>query len=390
MPTSANARMLEAVSRDFRTDTITIPTDDMFQAWLEASRGDDVYKEDDTTKELEEYVARITGKEAALFCVSGTMSNQLAIRTHLTQPPHSVLLDARSHIHAYEAGGVALHCQANSLAILPSNGHHLTLEDVEENIVRGDDIHSAPTRVVALENTLSGTIFPQDEITRISEKMHSEGVLVHCDGARLWEVHAKTGTSMEDLCKPFDSVSLCLSKGLGAPVGSVLIGSKAFIKKATWFRKLFGGGIRQSGALAASGLFVIKNTLPQLPRTHELARSLAVSLSEMGVRITEPVETNMVWIETAPLGFSIPQLIARAKESNITLGSGRIVVHFQVDAKALEHLIQLLKELKEEYKSSAVGMDEVEEERSRAFAKGDWKSVAKTRLIQRVANPYRR
>lgn len=146
-------------------------------------------------------------------------TNQLAIRTHLTQPPHSILLDARAHIHLYEAGGVAFHSQANSLAIPPANGHHLTLEDVEANIVRGDDIHGAPTRIVALENTLSGTIFPQDEIVRISEKMREEGVIMHCDGARMWEVVAKTGMELEELCRPFDTVSLCMSKGLGAPIG---------------------------------------------------------------------------------------------------------------------------------------------------------------------------
>lgn len=146
-------------------------------------------------------------------------TNQLAIRTHLTQPPHSILLDSRAHIHLYEAGGVAFHSQANSLAIRPTNHHHLTLEDVEANIIRGDDIHSAPTRIVALENTLSGTVFPQEEIVRISEAMRAEGVIMHCDGARMWEVVAKTQLSLEELCRPFDTVSLCMSKGLGAPIG---------------------------------------------------------------------------------------------------------------------------------------------------------------------------
>lgn len=145
------------------------------------------------------------------------------------QPPHSVLLDARAHIHMYEAGGTAFHSQAESLAVPPSNGHHLTLEDVNANLVRGEDIHAAPTRIVALENTLSGTIFPQDEIIRISDAMRKEGVIMHCDGARMWEVSAATGMSMEELCRPFDSVSLCLSKGLGAPIGSILLGPAPFI-----------------------------------------------------------------------------------------------------------------------------------------------------------------
>jgi threonine aldolase len=146
-------------------------------------------------------------------------TNQLAIRTWLQQPPHSILLDSRSHIFRSEAGGVASHSQAITHAIPPSNGHHLTLGDILSNVVLGDDIHSAPTRIVALENTLSGMVFPQEEILKISEAMRDLGMVLHCDGARAWEVQAKTGLKLEELCRPFDSVSLCMSKGLGAPVG---------------------------------------------------------------------------------------------------------------------------------------------------------------------------
>ncbi|KAM0755606.1 hypothetical protein T439DRAFT_375935 [Meredithblackwellia eburnea MCA 4105] len=368
---SASALKARAISRDFRTDTITHPTPGMIQAQAEASLGDAVYGEDVDTAALERRVAQLAGKEAGLFCVSGTMTNQLAIRTHLKQPPHSVLLDARSHVHLYEAGGVAFHSQANSLAITPSNGHHLTLEDIEANIVRGEDIHGAPTRIVSLENTLSGTIMPQEEIVRISNKMRAEGVIMHLDGARLWEVAAKTGLSIEELCRPFDTISLCMSKGLGAPIGSVLVGPHDIIKKATWFRKLFGGGVRQSGSLAVGADYALTNHFPLLRNTHHLATALATGLVELNVKLLHPVETNMVWISTSHLGFSLQELNQRAKSRGITLGAPRIVVHFQVVEESVRDLLETVRQLKEEFKDKAVDLPEFDVEQSARFAKGD-------------------
>lgn len=148
------------------------------------------------------------------------MSNQLALRTHLVQPPYTVLCDTRSHIHRYEAGGIAFHSGASTELVTPSNGHHLRWEeDVLPNLSLDDDIHFAPTRIVSLENTLNGTIFPQDEIVKISNEVRQRGLIMHLDGARIWNVAAETGLSIKELCDPFDTVSLCLSKGLGAPVG---------------------------------------------------------------------------------------------------------------------------------------------------------------------------
>lgn len=147
-------------------------------------------------------------------------TNQLAIRTHLKQPPHSIILDSRAHVLIYESGGVAFFSQANTHGVPPANGHHLTLEEVRNNSILGEDIHSAPTKLIALENTLSGMVFPQDEIVRIGDWARQNDIIMHCDGARMWEAMAKTGLSLEELCRPFDSVSLCLSKGLGAPIGS--------------------------------------------------------------------------------------------------------------------------------------------------------------------------
>lgn len=210
-----------AATRDFRSDTITTPTESMFQAMTKAGGGDNVYLEDITSISFEADIAALCGKEAGLFASSGTLTNQLALRTWLMQPPYSVLCDSRGHIHRYEAGGVAYHSGATTELVKPSNGRYLRWEeDVKPNLSTDlEDTHAAPTAIVSLENTLNGTIFPQEEIVKIGEGLKPLGIKLHLDGARLWNVAAKTGLSMEELCRPFDSISLCFSKGLGAPIG---------------------------------------------------------------------------------------------------------------------------------------------------------------------------
>lgn len=216
-----NEIKLRAIGRDFRSDTVTIPTDAMFVAMSRASRGDDVNTEDETTNSFQASIAALTGKEGALFVMSGTAGNQLALRTHLTAPPYSVLLDQRAHIHANEAGALALLSGATSLAIPPKNGKFLTWEDdVEPNLITDqEDVHYCPTRVICLENTLWGSVLPQEKIVKISTEARKRSIIIHLDGARIWNVAAKTGLSVKELCEPFDTVSLCLSKGLGAPIG---------------------------------------------------------------------------------------------------------------------------------------------------------------------------
>ncbi|GAA5890016.1 hypothetical protein JCM6882_009200 [Rhodosporidiobolus microsporus] len=384
---AANAAHLQKISRDFRTDTITVPTDEMFDLMKYASRGDDVYGEDQATNDLQDKIAKMAGKEAGLFCVSGTMTNQLAIRTHLTQPPHSIILDARSHVHLYEAGGVALHSQASSHAVPPRNGHHLTLEEVLDNAVFGEDIHSAPTKLVSLENTLSGMVFPQEEIIRISDCMRSNGIIMHCDGARMWEVAAKTGMSLEELCRPFDTVSLCLSKGLGAPVGSILVGPRKFIEKVKWFRKAFGGGIRQCGSLSVAANFCVDNNLGKLKGTHELASYLAQGLADLGAQLLLPVETNMLWLDPSSLGFSIGDLAQRAKTRGLTLGSNRIVVHLQITREAIDDLLAVVAELKEERKGAEFEKRWIDEEQNQRFAKGAYEGAIQP-PIARLGTSY--
>jgi len=298
-------------------------------------------------------MAKLTGKEAALFVPSGTMSNQLALRTHLKQPPYAVLCDHRAHIHRYEAGGTAFHSGATTIPVAPANGHHLTLADVQANIILGDDVHFAPVEVIALENTLNGTIIPQEEVVAISDYAHSEGLQMHLDGARLWHVAIETSTPMNELCAPFDSVSLCFSKGLGAPIGSCLVGTKDFIKRARWFRKLFGGGMRQTGILTASAAFALTHNFPRLIGVHELAKRLENGLKDLGVYITSPAETCMIFFDPSPLGIDYPELVQRAEAlpNPILIGGSRLVVHIQTTQAAVDDLLGLLRTMAEEKKA---------------------------------------
>src|SRR5579871_3805857 len=227
---------------------------------------DDIYSRDPTTVRLETEVANLTGHEDAMFVPSGTMGNQLCLRTHLRQPPHSVLCDERAHIYTNEAGGVAMWSQAMVTTIRPKNGRYITLEEVKAKIV-GEDVHYAPSRVVSLENTLHGLVLPLEEARRISEYIRSEykgKIKLHLDGtirddisdkgARLWNAVVAENISIERYCSLFDSVSLCFSKGLSTPVGSVIVGSTPFIKKARHFKKAMGGSVRNPGILSAACL----------------------------------------------------------------------------------------------------------------------------------------
>ncbi|KAF8499463.1 pyridoxal phosphate-dependent transferase [Gautieria morchelliformis] len=398
--------MAHAVSRSFISDTVTVPTKEMYAYATLASLGDDVYEEP-STLHLESHVARLFGKEAALFVPSGSMSNQIALRAHLTQPPHSVLCDIRSHINrqvklqskcmlclmvspSYEAGGAAYHSQAAVTAVIPSNGHHLTLLDVEKHVITGSDVHFAPTRVIALENTILGCIIPQDEILKISELARSEGIRMHLDGARIWHVAAETGTSLSELCDPFDSISCCFSKGLGldcflnaclrthpashnvgAPVGSCLVGSTEFISRARWLRKLFGGGMRQTGILAGAAAYALTHNFELLPGVHDLTRKLEQGLQDIGVGITSPAETCMVkvsYLESAciclvvdlqvfynptPIGLDYMEIMERAAllPDPIKVGGSRLVVHIQTSPEAVDDFINLLKNMADEKKA---------------------------------------
>ncbi|CZR58473.1 related to threonine aldolase [Phialocephala subalpina] len=239
---------------DFRSDTITTPNATMLQAIQNTTLFDDGYGEDPTTIALEANMAKLCGHEAGLFLLSGTMGNQVAIRSLLTQPPHAILCDQRAHIRYLEAGGIAMLCGAMVNGVMPSNGAYLRLEDIEEHaeVTNGENVNAYPTKVISLENTLRGIINPLDNIKKISEFAKKNGIKMHLDGARLWEVAAAGAGSLEEYGKCFDSVTLCFSKGLGAPMGSILISE--FAKKNGIKMHLDGARLWEVAAAGAGSL----------------------------------------------------------------------------------------------------------------------------------------
>ncbi|CAO3618471.1 unnamed protein product [Cunninghamella echinulata] len=334
---------------DFRSDTVTRPTDEMFEVMKKATRNDSVFEEDNSVHELERYVAELTGHEAGLFCASGTMTNQLGLRVHLNQPPHSVVCDARLHVHLWEAGGIAFHSRASVSPVICSNGVHVTATEIEGNLI-DEDLHTAPTRVVSLENTLSGMVMPLKDIQEVASLARDRGLAMHLDGARLWNAHIASGVPLHEYGKCFDSMSLCLSKGVGAPIGSILVGNRQFIHRARHFRKLFGGGWRQVGGIAACAKYCIETIVPTMADTHELTRYLANQLVELGVDLQNPVHTNMVLIDTSRIGLNIQQdLVPALLKKNIKIGGNgtksRIVLHHQINREAVDTLLTVFREV---------------------------------------------
>ncbi|UCD38674.1 MAG: low-specificity L-threonine aldolase [Fidelibacterota bacterium] len=281
---------------DLRSDTVTTPSQGMRQAMAQAEVGDDVFGEDPTVVVLEEEVARLLGKEAGLFVPSGTMSNQIAIKAH-TYPGDEVICEQGAHIMNYEAGGPAFHSQVQ-LHPLQGELGVFTAGQVEAAI-RPDNVHMPPSRLVSVENThnkAGGTIFPLEEIHHIAAVATSHNLHMHMDGARLMNAVVATGIPAEEWAAPFNSVSLCLSKGLGAPVGSVLCGDRDFIRRSHRYRKIFGGGMRQVGIIAAGGLYALHNHVDDLQKDHQRAQQLATVLVQLpGVSINpDAVHTNIV------------------------------------------------------------------------------------------------
>ncbi|WEW58636.1 beta-eliminating lyase [Emydomyces testavorans] len=321
---------------DFRSDVVTRPTASMLEAIANTSLLDDDFMEDPTTNSLQEFVAKLANQEDGLLVMSGTMGNQVAIRTHLTQPPYTVLCDHRAHIIHYEAGGVATWSSAYVKGIEPSNGRYLVLEDIQKHAILNDDFHGCPTRVISLENTLDGMILPLSEAKRICEWAHSHGLKVHLDGARLWEAVTAGAGSLPDYTALFDSVSLCFSKGLGAPIGSILVGSTEFIKKARWFRKSIGGGTRQSGIITAAARVAVEETFGKGPRgeggklraSHENARRIADVWVQKGGKLACPTETNMVWFNLDAAGISTSDWEKLGQREGLKLMGNRLVVHY--------------------------------------------------------------
>lgn len=330
---------------DFRSDVMTTPTTRMLNAISATTLLDDVFQLDPTTNNLESSIAELTGKEASLFVLSGTMGNQVAIRAHLQGPPHSVVTDHRSHIWKYEAGGVASLCGALIKLVVPSNGDYVTLEDVKKQTVISTNVHDCPTKLISLENTLNGVILPLDECKRISAWAHENNIIMHLDGARLWEAVASGAGSLKDYCACFDSISLCFSKGLGAPIGSIVAGSKTFCDRARWIRKSIGGGLRQAGVVTAAARVAVEDTFlgGKLEASHVRAKQIAKMWEDLGGKTANPVQTNMVWLDLEAAGITEDKLIEEGQKVGLALGGGRLVVHYQIGDEAVKKLEVLMK-----------------------------------------------
>lgn len=314
----------------------------MLEAMASATFGDDVYQEDSTTTEFQSEIARLTSMEDALFVLSGTMGNQIGVRVHLQGPPHSILCDYRAHVYAEEGSGLAVLSQAMVTPVHPQNGLYLTLEDVKNWVVLGDDIHTAPTKVISLEVTIGGVLTPLDEIKRISEFAHSNNIMVHCDGARLWNASAATGLRLDEYCQYFDSVSMCVSKGLGAPIGGVLASTKQNIKKARWLRKQQGGGIRQAGVLTAAALVALRDVWPTMAQTHAKTKQLEQDLKKLGVVPQIPVDTNFFFIDAKRSKIDMGVLLEQCEKLHVRLMDERIAMHHQISDESIENLKQAI------------------------------------------------
>ncbi|MCB0594261.1 MAG: aminotransferase class I/II-fold pyridoxal phosphate-dependent enzyme [Lewinellaceae bacterium] len=332
------------------SDTVTKPTPGMLQAMLNAEVGDDVFGEDPTVNALEAKVAALFNKEAAVFCPSGTMTNQIAIKVH-TQPLDEVVCDEYSHIYQYEAGGYAYN---SGVAINLLRGVHgkITAAQVEEAIKPEFD-WLPRTRLVVLENTCNkggGSYYTLDEVRPVSKLCWQRGLALHLDGARIFNALVETGEPPQAIGEQFDSISVCLSKGLGAPVGSVLIGSKAFIKQARRFRKVMGGGMRQAGYLAAAGIYALDHQVERLKEDNERARKIGAVLAEMlYVSEVRPVRTNILIFDVKPpytAASFLEELAGKGiKASPFGPQTVRFVTHLDFSEEMMERVIAVLKGL---------------------------------------------
>lgn len=335
---------------DFRSDTVTLPTPAMLAYMQSAPVGDDVFGEDPSINALEAKTAGLFGMEAGLFCPSGTMTNQLAIKTH-TQAGDEVICEELSHIYQYEGGGIASNSGA-SVKLLRGNRGRITAEQVLAAI-HPDDVHKPISKLVSLENTCNrggGACYDFSEIEAIQKVAKSNGLGLHLDGARIFNAIVHKKEDPKQYGKVFDSISICLSKGLGAPVGSVLLGSAPFIKKARRWRKVFGGGMRQAGSLAAAGIYALDNHIERLKEDHAKALEIKNALLKKDfVKEIFEVETNIV-IAHIEGKYNATELAVALKEKNIlviamTPALIRFVVHLDITNEMLASTLETIEKL---------------------------------------------
>lgn len=334
------------------SDTVTKPTPEMLDFMMSAKVGDDVFKNDESTNALEEKVARFFNKEAALFFPSGTMANQTAIKLH-TEPGDQVICDHYSHIYNYEGGGASFNSGVSCKLIKGDRGR-IAAEQVKQAINPPDFYHSPKTRLVSLENTTNkggGACYELQEIKAIKEVCTSHGLAFHLDGARLWNALIAKNHDPKEYGAQFDTISVCFSKGLGAPIGSALLGSKAFIDKALRIRKILGGGMRQVGYLANAASFAMDHHFERLAIDHRKAKELSTALSAIKwVKSVEPTETNIVIFNIDTENSTAEDIIQKFKAQHIDLiamdsSKLRFVTHLDYSDQDHDHVLQTLKNM---------------------------------------------
>lgn len=336
---------------DLRSDTVTKPGKEMLEFMMHTSVGDDVFNEDPSINELEKYAADMFGKEAALYCPSGTMTNQIAIKLH-TQPGDELICDVNSHIYNYEGGGISFNSGVQT-KLANGNEGRLSAEIIEP-LINPDFDWLTKTSLVSLENTVNragGSYYTIEQVKPISELCKSKGLALHLDGARIFNALVETKESPAEIGKYFDTISICLSKGLGAPVGSLLLGTKEHIKKARKLRKVFGGGMRQAGFLAAAGMYALKNNVKRLKEDHKKAKRLETELKQLPyVESILPVYTNIVIFNLKKDKYTGEAFEKKLAAENIKIAAFgkqtiRFVTHLDFTDDMLERTVNVLKGL---------------------------------------------
>jgi threonine aldolase len=327
---------------DLRSDTVTQPSGAMRAAMAAAPVGDDVYADDPTVNRLQDYAAELFGFEAGMFAPSGTQTNLIALMTHCARGDE-YLVGQEAHTYKYEGGGAAVLGSIQPQPIANQPDGSILLSDIEAYI-KPDDMHFARTRLLALENTIGGRVLGQDYMAQATMLAHGKGLATHLDGARICNAAVRQGISLHAAAAGFDTVSVCLSKGLGAPVGSVLLGPKAFIEQGKRWRKMLGGGMRQAGVIAAAGQYALEHNVERLAEDHDNAAKLSRGLAGIvGLTVTTP-QTNIFYVDMpaaacAPLGQALAREGIRASIGPHT----RLVTHLDVSAVDVEHIIAVFK-----------------------------------------------
>ena len=329
---------------DLRSDTVTQPCSEMRKVMSAAPTGDDVYGEDPTVNSLESYAAKITNKEAGLFVTSGTQSNLVAILSHC-QRGHEYITGSEAHTYLYEGGGAAV-LGGIQPSIIPFNSAgELPLELVKAQI-KPDDYHYAISRLVCLENTQAGKVLSPEYLSKYSSMATKHGLKRHLDGARIFNAAIKLEIDVAHICRYFDTVSICLSKGLGAPMGSILVGDLKTIRIARRWRKMLGGGLRQAGIVASAGLYALENNILRLKKDHEKAEILATALQELDIKISEKPQTNMVILDPEVDTTALRNYLAKKM---IRIAGNRLVIHKDINDEDIEKIVSACSEYRNDY-----------------------------------------